>query len=106
MMEEQRDFLPEVGDAACKIPNQTRIGAADLFLFFLIQARCEIIDIDVSVFPFIIDTEDLPRELFLECFLSTFRLELLGAAPGGFSIGTKILAAVNARIYGWGFRKV
>ena len=79
---------------------------ASSILFFLIQARCEIIDIDVPVVPFIIDTEDLTRELFFECFFSTFRLEALGAAPGGFSIGTKILAAVNARVYGWGFRKV
>src|SRR5438046_5378413 len=101
-----RPFCRSVGDAACKIPNQARIGAADLFLFFLIQARCEIIDLDVSVLPFITDTEDLPRELFFECFFSTFRLKLLGTAPGGASIWTKILPPVDARVRGGRCRKI
>ena len=73
---------------------------ASSILFFLIQARCEIIDIDVPLVPFIIDTEDLTRELFFECFLSTFRLEPLGAAAGGFRIRTKIFPAIAARFYG------
>src|SRR5712692_9995241 len=71
----------------------------DLFLFVLIQAGGEIIDLDILPLVFILCDDDLARELFLEGLLSAFGLEL-GAAPRGFRVGTEILPArtIAARI--------